>query len=228
MRNVSEIIINGENLKNILEAHREWLNNNGGKCANLSYANLSNANLRYANLSYANLSNANLSNANLHDADLHDANLSYADLRYANLSYADLHDADLHDANLSYAILRDARNIPNYVLAITCILPAGDIIGWKKCNNNIIVKMKIPANANRSNSTGRKCRAEYVKVLALYAGASLEELSADTIAVTDKHGPKTEYQKGKTVKCNQWDNDRRQECSGGIHFFTTRYEAENY
>ena len=163
MKNVSEIIINGENLKNILEAHREWLNNNGGKCANLSYA-------------------------------------------------------DLHDA----------RNIPNYVLAITCILPAGDIIGWKKCNNNIIVKMKIPANANRSNSTGRKCRAEYVKVLALYAGASLEELSADTIAVTDNHGPKTEYQKGKIVKCDQWDNDRWQECSGGIHFFTTRYEAENY
>ena len=213
MRNVSEIIINGENLKNILEAHREWLNNNGGKCANLSNADLRDANLSNAILSYANLSNA----------ILRGANLSNAILSYANLSNADLRGANLSNANLSYA-----RNIPNYVLAITCILPAGDIIGWKKCNNNIIVKMKIPANANRSNSTGRKCRAEYVKVLALYAGASLEELSADTIAVTDKHGPKTEYQKGKTVKCNQWDNDRRQECSGGIHFFTTRYEAENY
>ena len=213
MRNVSEIIINGENLKNILEAHREWLNNNGGKCANLSNADLRDANLSNAILSYANLSNA----------ILRGANLSNAILSYANLSNADLRGANLSNANLS-----NARNIPNYVLAITCILPAGDIIGWKKCNNNIIVKMKIPANANRSNSTGRKCRAEYVKVLALYAGASLEELSADTIAVTDKHGPKTEYQKGKTVKCNQWDNDRRQECSGGIHFFTTRYEAENY
>jgi len=30
------------------------------------------------------------------------------------------------------------------------------------------------------------------------------------------------------VKCDKWDKERFNECSGGIHFFITREEAENY
>jgi len=74
--------MNKKELKEILEKHLKWLNDEpGGEKANLSYANLSGANLSDANLSYANLIRANLSGANLSDA-----NLSYANLIRANLS----------------------------------------------------------------------------------------------------------------------------------------------
>jgi uncharacterized protein YjbI with pentapeptide repeats len=76
-----------------------WLAENGGKCANLSWANLRGADLREANLSWANLRGADLSGA-----DLSWANLRGADLRGADLSGADLSGADLSGANLSGAI----------------------------------------------------------------------------------------------------------------------------
>jgi hypothetical protein len=146
----------------------------------------------------------------------------------ANLIGADLSRANLSDAYLIGADLSRAKNIPDYVRAVTSILPDGSIIGWKKCNNDVIVKMQIPAKAKRSNATGRKCRAEFVKVLALYDGTSTTELAADAVAVTSAHGPRTEYQKGKIVKSDQWDDDRWTECSNGIHFFISRLEAEIY
>ena len=151
-----------------------------------------------------------------------------ADLSDANLSGANLSGADLSGANLSDADLIGVQNIPDYVQAVTSILPDGPIIGWKQCNNGVIVKMQIPAKAKRSNATDRKCRAEYAKVLALYDGTSTTELAADVIAVTSAHGPRTEYQKGQIVRPDSFDEDRWEECSHGVHFFITRLEAEEY
>lgn len=95
---------------------------------------------------------------------LHGADLRYADLRGANLHGANLYDADLSDAN--HVQLSIAK---------TSILPdEGDIIGWKKAwtdgtmlPKSVIVKLLIPADAQRSNATGRKCRASTARVLDL-------------------------------------------------------------
>ena len=91
-------------LKEILEKHKKWLNNEeGGEKADLSGAYLSGADLSGADLRRADLSGANLSCADLRGADLRRADLSYADL-----SGADLRRADLSGANLSCADLRGA------------------------------------------------------------------------------------------------------------------------
>ena len=50
----------------------------------------------------------------------------------------------------------------------TRILPEGDIIGYKKCRDGVIVKLLIPIKAKRSHAFGRKCRAEYAKVLEIF------------------------------------------------------------
>ena len=97
-----------EKLNEILEAHKLWLNGEGGSHADLSHADLSNANLSYAYLSYADLSNADLSHADLSNAYLSHANLSNADLSHADLSNADLSGANLIGANLSDAYLSGA------------------------------------------------------------------------------------------------------------------------
>ena len=85
--------MNREKLDEIMQLHRDWLDNKEGIKADLIDANLSGANLRYANLidaslRYANLSDASLRYANLSGANLSGANLSGANLRYANLSGA--------------------------------------------------------------------------------------------------------------------------------------------
>ena len=180
--------------------------------ANLYGANLSKAYLSGANLYGANLSKANLSWANLYGANLSGANLSWADLYGANLSWA----------NLSGADLSGAKNVSDKLNAESSILPdSGPFVGWKKCRNNVIVQLAIPSKAARSNATGRKCRAEYVKTLDVFgATEGISQFDADVI-----------YKPGKITRCtekNPWNPDRWVECGGGIHFFLTRYEAEHY
>ncbi|MDQ1291961.1 MAG: hypothetical protein QG615_1771, partial [Nitrospirota bacterium] len=159
-----------------------------GKIPNLSWANLSGA-----NLSWANLSGTNLSGADLSGADLRWANLSGANLSGANLSGADLSGANLRWANLSGAIGADLQ------IARTRILPEGQLIGWKKCQNNVIVKLSIPAEAKRSHAFGRKCRAEFVQVIEVI-GAEVGYTDQ-----TDIGGSKAEYRAGETVRCDRWD-----------------------
>lgn len=67
-----------------------------------------------------------------------------ANLRQANLRGADLRGADLRRANLSGADFDE-----KYLISLTSITPEGDIIGYKKCRNGIIVKLLIPGNAKR-------------------------------------------------------------------------------
>ncbi len=181
--------------------------------ADLRGADLRGANLIVANLREANLSWADLRGSDLSGADLSEANLSWADLREANLSWADLRGADLIGSDLS-----GAKGIPEIAKAQTLITPEGDIVGWKKCQDGVIVKMLIPSDAKRHNATGRKCRAEYADVL---------EVIGAEVGIS-RHDGKTEYRVGQRVTCDKWGEDRFEECAGGIHFFITRIEAENY
>ena len=156
-------------------------------------------------------------NANLRSADLRSADLSYANLSSADLSSADLRYANLSYADLSYADLRSAKNA-EWAVAVTRILPEGDLIGWKKCRENVIVKLRIPEDAKRSHAFGRKCRAEYADVI--------EVIGADRgISI---HDGKTEYVAGTRVTPDSFDENWSEECSSGVHFFITRIEAEKY
>ena len=181
--------------------------------ANLSGANLSGADLSRADLSGADLSGAYLSGAYLSGADLSRADLSRADLSRAYLSGANLSGANLSRADLSGAVEADL------VIAKTRICPDGDLIGWKKCNNDVIVKLLIPKEAKRNNAFGRKCRAEYAQVL---------EVIGAEIAYSS-HSHSFTYKAGDTVKPTEpFDENFQEECSTGIHFFITRIEAEKY
>ena len=183
-------------------------------------ADLSGADLRRAYLSGADLSGADLSGADLRRADLYGADLSGADLRRADLSGADLSGADLSGADL-----------PELTIAKTSILPdEGDIIGWKKAyvddTTPVIVKLLIPSDAQRSNSTGRKCRASKARILDLQDKQG-NSLPPGTTAYSS-HDPDFTYRKGETVQVEDFDTNRWNECAPGIHFFITRIEAVEY
>lgn len=219
-------------------------------CARLSYSNLGRASLRHAILHLADLSCANLNYADLTNANLIHALLYCTGLRRADLSGADMTGADLYDASLRYALLHDAdmtgadltnADLTNadltgathleLTIAKTSILPdEGDIIGWKKAaadyGKPIIVKLLIPADAQRSNSTGRKCRASKARIL------DLQDLDGDSLppdtTARSQHDRRFVYQKGETVHAEDFDTNRWNECAPGIHFFITRREAVEY
>lgn len=164
---------------------------------------------------------------------LHGANLRYACLRDAALCDANLRDAALCSADLRYADLRDANHV-KLSIAKTSILPdEGDIIGWKKAYvddtmppKSVIVKLLIPADAQRSNATGRKCRASKARVLDLQDKQG-NSLPPDTTAYSG-HDTDFTYKKGETVHVEDFDTNRWNECAPGIHFFITRIEAVEY
>ena len=192
-------------LKEILGRHRKWLSKEEGA---------ERADLRGADLSYANLCDANLSYADLSNVDL-----GYANLCYANLCYADLSNANLRGANLS-----DVKyNEKTAFFALTCP-EEGAFIGFKKAGGKI-VKLLIPEDAKRSSATSRKCRCSKAIVLSI---TNLDGTDAEIESVPSDKTSDFVYKIGKTLEVKDFDEDRGNECSTGIHFFITRDEAVNY
>ena len=174
--------------------------------ADLSYANLSSADLSATNLSCANLSGAKLSCANLNGTDLYGADLSYAHLIGANLSGAYLSSANLSSAKLSFNDrLRKGIKLSE------------PIIGWKKCKNNVLVKLEIPRGAIVFSINNEKCRTDRAKVLKI--------IGADRAYSNHKF---LSYYVGDVIEIFDFNCEYNVECANGIHFFRTREEAENY
>lgn len=221
--------LEGDNIEAILKEH-------GFHClhgADLRGAYLRHADLRGADLRHASLHGAYLMHADLRDADLCDADLRGADLYRADLRGADLQGADLRGADLYGADLHRAYDVKLSIAKISILPDEGDIIGWKKAWTDnempptpVIVKLLIPADAQRSNATGRKCRASTARVLDLQDKQG-NSLPPDTTAYSGYDTDFT-YKKGETVHVEDFDTNRWNECAPGIHFFITRIEAAEY
>lgn len=199
--------------------------------ADLPHTKLHNANLRSANLRYtilrsADMEGADLSNTNLNNAYLYGANLSYVNLSLADLCGSNLRDANLMGvnlcgANLYQANLRDAKNIP----FIPSICPEeGSYIAYKKARDKIVV-LEITADAKRSSATTRKCRASKAKVLRI---EKIDGSMAIERSVSSSRDSSFIYTVGEIVEVKDFDADRWNECSTGIHHFINRQEAVDY
>ena len=228
-----------KNLNEILENHQKWLCCDAdGQRADLGEANLYGAALGGANLYGAALGGANLYEADLREANLYEADLREADLREANLYGADLGGADLRGADLRGADLRGAdlrgADLRGAKIELTllnnfypiCCPEVGSFVGWKKVRGNLIVKLEVTENAKRSSAFGRKCRCNEAKVLDIQ---NLDGTSVDDVTEAySQHDENFVYRVGETVRVEDFDDDRRNECAAGIHFFITRQEAVDY
>ena len=202
-------------LDKILKDHKRWLCSNGVKGERAYLIN-------------TDLSQAYIRDWDLCGADLRGANLRGADLRGADLREANLMDAYLSEAYLKHANLYRAKN--NYPIACP---EKGSFIGFKKANMldvmeramECIVELEIPADALRSSATSRKCRCSKAKVLSI---TNLDGTDADTDVAYSSHDPSFIYKIGEIAEVADFDTDRWNECSTGIHFFITRQEAVDY
>lgn len=213
--------ISDTELKAIIYKHAKWaIGEDGGERADLRDANLSGADLRDANLSGADLRCADLSGANLHGADLSSADLRGADLR----------DADLRNANLRGADLCGAKNTDKTVWdAYTAFYPlqcpeTGSFIGYKKASGYII-ELEICADAKRGSATSRKCRCSKAKVLSI---TNLDGSDSGLTEVRSNYSKEFVYCVGEIAEAPDFDENRWNECTTGIHFFITRGEAVKY
>ena len=207
--------------------------------SNLRGSDLSGSNLRDSNLRGSDLNGSNLRGSDLRGSDLSGSNLRYSNLRGSDLSGSNLRGSDLSGSNLRYSNLRGSNlngsnlngsdlNGSRYdertsFFALQCP-EKGAFIGFKKVNG-YIVELEIPAEAKRSSATTRKCRCEFARVLSI---TNKDGSDSGLTAVHNDNYCGCDYVVGEIVRADEWDDDRWNECSHGIHFFITRDEAVIY
>ena len=220
------------------DANMSYANMSG---ADMSYANMSGADMSYANMSGANMSGADMSYADMRGIDLSYGNMGGADMSYANmrgidLSYANMSGADMSYANMVCADMRGANMVCADMRGIDLsytdmsgadmsganrlrkgIKLSEPIIGWKKCKNNVLVKLEIPRGAIVFSINNNKCRTDKAKVLEIIGG--------DRAYSNHKF---FSYYVGDIIEIFDFNCEYNVECAKGIHFFKTREEAENY
>ena len=162
---------------------------------------------------------ANLRGADLYGADLREATLRGADLCEADLREADLCGADLREAKLDNIRYGDTTSF----FALQCP-EKGAFIGYKEARGKII-ELEICADALRSSATTRKCRCSKAKVLSI---TNIDGSDSGITEIASNYDPNFIYRIGDIVSVDNFNNDRWDECSTGIHFFITRNEAAMY
>ena len=188
-----------------------------------SGANLHGADLRYAYLQGADLHGADLHGADLQGANLRGANLRYAYLQGADLQGANLSGADLHGANLRGAYLHRVDFNESTAFLLTQCPSEGSFIAWKKASGKI-VKLQVCEDAKRSSATTLKCRCSKAKVL------EIQETDGSRSDITQVQSDNDSfiYKVGEIVEVSDFDENRFNECSSGIHFFIAREMAVKY
>lgn len=151
---------------------------------------------------------------------------------FENLSFANMH---VDSESSFYETYFDSQtdkedNIRKYFLS-TC--PAeGSFIGWKKAydvdnKRQVLVKLEIAEDAKRSSAFGKKCRCSKARVIGVFTldGQPLH----DDVKVRSFYDQAFMYEVGKTVApVAEFDENWRDECSSGIHFFISKEDAINY
>lgn len=223
----------GTNGDEVLAAHMRWLDEE------LDETGVVRDDLR-ADFSGANLGGALMPNNCLYGAIFRGANLHRADLTGCDLSRADLTGSNILYARLEGATLYGAIGIP--FIPIGCP-DTGAFIGWKKAKlkssgDEVILKLLIPEDAERTSDLRRECRASKVRVLEIQTldGDVLIDANTRTedCAVSLKH-PEVEYAVGReTVAVNAYFEAYQRFEHGafhhnnGIFFFINRRDAVLY
>ncbi len=157
---------------------------------------------------------ANFRNAGLQGADLRGADLTGIDLRGGNVYSAWLEGAKLEgiiqDESTRYFRLRCPEK--------------GAFIGYKKCYENRVVMLLIPADAKRVSATNNACRCNKAKVLTITSFDFTESYDW-AVSLVDENFI---YRKGEWMYPDRFTEDRWVESTYGIHFWMSRDEAIAY
>lgn len=171
--------------------------------------------------------------ASFDKCDFEDANCYGAIFRdtafwNTNLTNVRMYEADFTNADFTNCKL-DNIKYDECTCGIALACPEkGAFTAYKKAElyncDRCIVELQVPADALRSSATTRKCRVSKAKVVAVYRmdGKSIKQNAYSS------HTRSFVYKIGKMVEVKNFDKNRWDECSTGIHCFITKKEAEHY
>lgn len=134
---------------------------------NMEWSDFEDVSFAGADLTGVNLANVRCVNTSFAAANLRDADLSGAALRGCDLHNAHIEGANLYSANLEHARL-DGIVDDERTQFFRLYPPAtGAFLGYKKCFNDLLVQLLIPADAKRTSATLHSCRTNKAKVLSI-------------------------------------------------------------
>ena len=180
--------------------------------------------LNQVNFSGSSLENALFDRCSLKDADFQNANLKTASFRYCDLRNSNIKGANLFGAILEYADLTGIRSDADTQWFRMRCPETGAFLGYKKCFNDRLVQLLIPADAKRTSATLPSCRCSRAKVLTIKSFDYTEEFD-EAWSLVDENFI---YKKGEWVGVRDFNEDRWMDSTTGIHFWMTREEAKAY
>ena len=204
------------------------------KPCDLSGANLSHLDFEWSDFSkvtfdHADLSSCILDNCRFETCSLKNVNLANtsligANMRFCDLTGAHIEGANLYDACLEYAKLdhiTDDDNTQHFRLHCP---DTGPFLGYKKCCNDRLVQLLIPADALRTSATANSCRCNKAKVLSIKSFDYTQQFD-EAWSLVD---PDFVYRVGEWVEVKNFNTDRWMDSTTGIHYWLTREEAKGY
>lgn len=177
-----------------------------------------------ADLTGSSIMNAGLDGCSLRKVIFENANLYGACMRGCDMTGCNIKGANLFAAVLEHAVLDDIVSDENTQWFRMHCPETGPILGYKKCVNDRLVQLLIPADAKRTSATLPSCRCNKAKVLTIKSFDSTEEFD-EAWSLVDENFV---YRKGQWVEVKDFNEDRWMDSTTGIHFWMTREEAIGY
>lgn len=182
------------------------------------------------NFSNSNLSESIFTGSRFEHVNFDSANLRKAVLKSCDMRYANFHNADCRGTHFECTIMECSNHegiiiddeTKNYKMHCP---ETGAFLGYKKCFNDLLVTLLIPADARRVCSTTRPCRCDKAKVINI---TSMDYKEHYTEAWSLCASGDFKYTLGEYVFPDSFNPDRWMESTHGIHFWMTPEEAKAY
>jgi uncharacterized protein YjbI with pentapeptide repeats len=206
----------------------------------LNDATFENSRLRHTSFADADCTECDFEHADCSEGDFVSTNLSSAHLTDAcfflgsfsetNLTNAQAYSTDFRECDFDECDLTDIHTDEDTVGYFLTCPEKGSFTAFKKAelyqsSERVIVELKVPASALRSSACSRKCRVSKAKVVSITSLDGTKKYKQNAYSM---HASNFAYKIGQNVEVKNFDKNRWNECSTGIHCFMTREEAVNY
>ncbi len=180
-------------------------------------------------LNSVNFENSSVENTLFDGCPMKSAVFKNAWMRTASFRYCDMRECNIEGANLFGAVLEYANlegiisNEDTQWFRLHCP-EEGAFLAYKKCVNDRMVQLLVPADAKRTSATLPPCRCSKAKVLTIKS-FDYEQNFDEAWSLVDENFV---YRKGQWVEVKNFNENRWEDSTTGIHFWMTRAEAQAY
>lgn len=157
-------------------------------------------------------------------ADFRNSRMVTASFRYCDMRKCDIRGADLYGAVLEHADLDEIVSDETTRWFRLHCPEKGAFLAYKKCVNDRLVQLLVPADAKRTSATLPSCRCSRAKVLTIKS-FDYQESFDEAWSLVDENFV---YRKGQWAEVKDFNEDRWQDSTTGIHIWLTREEAKAY